>query len=106
MAKTGRPKKEIDQDRFEKLCGLQCTKEDICDFFGVTDKTIDAWCKRTYKESFSVVFKQKRGKGKCSLRRYQFALAQKTQIWQFGSANSIWGRKTSLNSRQTAGCKS
>ena len=84
MAKTGRPKKEIDQDRFEKLCGLQCTKEDICDFFGVTDKTIDAWCKRTYKESFSVVFKQKRGKGKCSLRRYQFALAQKNAnmaIW-------------------------
>lgn len=84
MAKTGRPKKEIDQDRFEKLCGLQCTKEDICDFFGVTDKTIDAWCKRTYKDSFSVVFKQKRGKGKCSLRRYQFALAQKNAnmaIW-------------------------
>lgn len=84
MAKIGRPKKEIDQDRFEKLCGLQCTKEDICDFFGVTDKTIDAWCKRTYKESFSVVFKQKRGKGKCSLRRYQFALAQKNAnmaIW-------------------------
>lgn len=84
MAKTGRPRKEIDQNHFENLCGLQCTKEDICDFFGVTDKTIDAWCKRTYKESFSVVFKQKRGKGKCSLRRYQFALAQKNAnmaIW-------------------------
>ena len=61
MAKTGRPRKEIDQNHFENLCGLQCTKEDICDFFGVTDKTIDAWCKRTYKDSFSVVFKQKRG---------------------------------------------
>lgn len=84
MAKTGRPRKEIDQNHFENLCGLQCTKEDICDFFCVTDKTIDAWCKRTYKDSFSVVFKQKRGKGKCSLRRYQFALAQKNAnmaIW-------------------------
>lgn len=93
MAKIGRPKKEIDQDRFEKLCGLQCTKEDICDFFGVTDKTIDAWCKRTYKDSFSVVFKQKRGKGKCSLRRYQFALAQK-------NANmAIWLGKQYLGQR-------
>ena len=84
MAKTGRPRKEIDQNHFENLCGLQCTKEDIWDFFGVTYKTIDAWCKRTYKDSFSVVFKQKRGKGKCSLRRYQFALAQKNAnmaIW-------------------------
>ena len=97
MAKIGRPKKEIDQDRFEKLCELQCTKEDICDFFGVTDKTIDAWCKRTYKDSFSVVFKQKRGKGKCSLRRYQFALAQK-------NANmAIWLGKQYLGQR---GCKS
>lgn len=84
MAKTGRPKKEIDQKHFENLCGLQCTKEDICAFFGVTDKTIDAWCKRTYKDSFSVVFKQKRGIGRCSLRRYQFALAEKNAnmaIW-------------------------
>lgn len=84
MAKTGRPRKEIDQNHFENLCGLQCTKEDICDFFDVTDKTIDAWCKRTYNDSFSVVFKQKRGKGRCSLRRYQFALAKKNAnmaIW-------------------------
>ena len=84
MAKTGRPRKEIDQNHFENLCGLQCTYEDKCDFFGVTDKTIDAGCNRTYKDSFSVVFKQKRGKGNCSLRRYQFALAQKNAnmaIW-------------------------
>ena len=103
MAKTGRPKKEIDQDRYEKLCGLQCTKEDICDFFGVTDKTIDAWCKRTYKESFSVVFKQKRGKGKCSLRRYQFALAQKNANMAIWLAKQYLGQSDTPEQKEDGG---
>lgn len=32
-----RPRKEIDQKNFESLCGLQCTKEEICGCFDVTD---------------------------------------------------------------------
>ena len=32
--------KEIDKKQFENLCGLQCTKSEICSFFGVTDKTL------------------------------------------------------------------
>lgn len=79
-----RPRKEIDQNNFENLCGLQCTKEEICSFFDVTDKTLERWCKRTYKAGFSEVFRQKRGKGKISLRRSQFRLAEKNAnmaIW-------------------------
>lgn len=79
-----RPRKEIDQKQFENLCGLQCTLEEICGFFDVTDKTLDSWCKRTYGNGFSEVFRQKRGAGKISLRRAQFQLAQKNAnmaIW-------------------------
>lgn len=72
-----RPCKEIDIKAFENLCGLQCTKDEICAFFEVTDKTLENWCKRTYKTGFSDVFRQKRGKGKISLRRAQFRLAGK-----------------------------
>lgn len=71
-----RPRIEIDKDSFEKLCGLQCTKAEICGFFDITDKTLDAWCTRTYKKGFSDVFEQKRGAGKISLRRAQFRLAE------------------------------
>ena len=89
----GRPLKHIDQKQFENLCGLQCTLEEICDFFNVTDKTLDSWCKRTYKAGFSEVFKQKRGKGKISLRRAQFRLAEK-------NANmAIWLGKQYLGQR-------
>ena len=89
-----RPLKEISQKDFEKLCGLQCTKEEICGFFDVTDKTLERWCKRIYKQGFSEVFKQKRGAGKISLRRNQFELAKK-------NANmAIWLGKQYLDQRE------
>ena len=75
---VARPRKDIDREEFEKLCGLQCTYNEICDWFGVTDKTLNAWCKRTYRMRFSEVFQQKRGLGKISLRRMQFRLAEKS----------------------------
>jgi hypothetical protein len=72
-----RPKKQIDQKTFEGLCGIQCTQSEICDFFDITDKTLNSWCRRTYGESFSEVFDKKRSKGKISLRRAGFELAKK-----------------------------
>lgn len=77
MAKMGRPRKELDQKQFESLCGLQCTHDEICDFFDITDKTLEEWCKRTYGTTFSKVFAQKRGTGKISLRRMQWRLAER-----------------------------
>lgn len=88
-----RPRKEIDQKQFENLCGLQCTLEEICGWFGITDKTLDSWCKRTYHASFSEVFKQKRGNGKISLRRSQWRLAEKS------AAMAIWLGKQYLGQR-------
>lgn len=81
---VARPRKEIDRDEFEKLCALQCTKAEMAGFFNVSEDTIERWCKRTYKESFAVVFANKRSGGKISLRRSQFRLAEKDSrmaIW-------------------------
>lgn len=77
MARAGRHKKNIDEKQFESLCGLQCTLDEICGWFGVCSDTLESWCKRTYKMNFSEVFKQKRGIGKISLRRSQWRLAEK-----------------------------
>lgn len=73
----GRPKKQINQKQFENLCGLQCTRDEICTFFGITDKTLTRWCRETYGQSFSAVFQEKRELGKVSLRRNQWKLAEK-----------------------------
>ncbi len=73
-----RPRKEINKTEFERLCGLQCTKIEICDWFDITDKTLESWCRREYKKGFSEIFSEKRSKGKISLRRAQFQLAMKS----------------------------
>ena len=78
MAKVGRPKKEISKTEFEKLCALQCTMLEICDFFDVSDKTLQNWCREKYGDSFSVVFNKKREAGKISLRRIQWQHAEKS----------------------------
>lgn len=90
-----RPKKEIDKNQFENLCALQCTKEEMCGFLDVSDKTLENWCKRTYSEGFSEVFKKKRGKGKISLRRAQFRLAEKS------ASMAIWLGKQWLGQKDT-----
>ena len=93
MVNMARPKKEINKEHFEKLCGLQCTKDEICVFFCVTDKTLENWCQRIYNLGFSEVFRQKRGTGKISLRRNQFRLAEKN------ATMAIWLGKQYLNQK-------
>ena len=77
-ARKGRPPKELDKKQFEKLCALQATIEEIAGFFDCDEDTVNAWCKRVYGETFSVVFKSKSAQGKLSLRRTQFKLAEKS----------------------------
>ena len=71
-----RPRIEIDRKQFEQLCSIQCTPEEIAGFFDCSEDTIERWCNREYKASFAVVFAQKRGIGKISLRRSQFRMAE------------------------------
>lgn len=83
MAKTGRPKIAIDQKIFENLCAIQCTEVEICSCFDCCEDTLNKWCKENYKDengksmTFSEVFAVKRQKGRASLRRAQFQLAEK-----------------------------
>lgn len=71
-----RPRKEIDKEQFEKLCAIQCTEKEICEWFDVCEDTLNAWCKRTYKACFSDASRKKREVGKISLRRNQWRLAE------------------------------
>lgn len=90
-----RPRKEIDQKMFENLCGLMCTEEEIASMFDCSVDTISRWCQRTYKESFAEVYKKKSAKGKISLRRAQFKLAEKN------AAMAIFLGKQHLGQRDT-----
>ena len=92
-----RPRKEIDQKQCENLCGLQCTLEEICGWFDVCSDTLETWCKRTYKRSFSEVFAQKRGAGKISLRRSQVRLAEKNATMAIFLGKQFLGQRDSVD---------
>lgn len=90
---TGRPRKEIDTEQFKKLCGLQCTEEEIAGFFDVSVDTIERYCKRTFNLTFAEAFKKHSAAGKISLRRMQFKLAEKS------AAMGIWLGKQYLDQK-------
>lgn len=93
-----RPKKEIPQDIFEGACEIQCTLEEMAGLFNCDTKTIEAWCKRTYSEGFSAVYKKKSACGKTSLRRYQYNLARTNPSMAIWLGKQWLGQKDSPDS--------
>ena len=93
---TGRPKKEIDKKIFENLCGLQCTLEEIAGVFDCSADTIERWCKREYGETFAEVYKKHSAKGKTSLRRIQFKLAEKSAAMAIFLGKNYLGQKDNI----------
>ena len=92
-----RPQKEIDQKIFEGLCAIQCTEEEVADAFDVSVDTISRWCQRTYGEGFAEVFAKKRGKGRISLRRVQFKLAEKNATMAIFLGKQYLGQRDNVD---------
>ena len=93
---TGRPQKEIDKKIFENLCGLQCTLEEIAGVFDCSVDTIERWCKREYGETFAETYKKHSAKGKMSLRRTQFKLAEKSAAMAIFLGKNYLGQKDNI----------
>lgn len=91
--KKGRPRKEIAQLEFEALCKLQCTEREICGVFGVCEDTLNAWCKRTYRMTFSEAYKIYSVDGKVSLRRMQFNLAKSSAAMAIFLGKNLLGQR-------------
>lgn len=76
---------KIKKEQFENLCNLWCTLTEIAEFFGVSEDSVELWCKKTYNERFTDIYKKKNSKGKIALRRWQMKSAEKgnvtMQIW-------------------------
>lgn len=98
---AGRPRKEIDKREFEKLCALQCTMSEISSWFGCDKKTLIAWCERTYNAEFSTVFAEKSEKGKISLRRRQWQLAEKSPAMAIFLGKNLLGQTDKVEQTQT-----
>lgn len=86
MARTGRPKINIDKQKFEYLCSIMATLEEIAGLFQCSKETIERWCKRTYKDehgnplTFADTYKRYATPGKISLRRVQWESAKRGNV--------------------------
>ena len=83
-AKNGTVGNGIDKRMFEEMCKCMCTHEEICSIFGVSQPTLDAWCKKTYGDTFLPISKTFYADTRFSLRRLQIRQAQKSvpmSIW-------------------------
>lgn len=91
MAKRGPKIKQIDWDEFDKLCAMHCTQEEICEWFRVDIKTLSRRVREKHGIKFSQIFRQKRTKGKVSLRRVQMqnALSGNTTMQIFLGKNYL-----------------
>jgi sorbitol-specific phosphotransferase system component IIC len=70
-----RPRKEFSEEKwrqFETLCGIMCTRDEICAVLDVTDKTLGRLVKEKYKMTFEAARERFSAHGKASLRRLQF----------------------------------
>ncbi len=67
-----RPEASIDLAELEKLCGMQCTDEEIAAFFGVSTRTIE---RRRKVKRVNEVMDRAKAKGRVSVRRSLFRLA-------------------------------
>src|SRR3954470_15413821 len=71
--KRGRPRHEIDLELVKKLAAIACTDEEIASIVGVSHETFK---RRKREPDFAEMITQARSKGKASLRRIQYQLAE------------------------------
>lgn len=67
-----------ESEQFKKLCGIFCTKKEICSIMGIPDhRTLDNRIKETFPDTptWGEAFEHYSGAGRASLRRRQFEAA-------------------------------
>lgn len=97
--KMGRPQIEIDKGTFEKLCGIQCTLNEIAGWFDCSPDTIERWCEREYGQTFADTYELKRGKGLISLRRNQWKMAETNPTMAIFLGKQHLGQSDKVESR-------
>jgi hypothetical protein len=74
--KAGRKRVNIDLDQVEKLAAIQCTEAEIASVLGVSERTIE---RRKHQPDFAEAMARGKARGRVSLRRNLWTLANKGQ---------------------------
>ena len=72
----GRSQTQIDWETVKKLCAIQCTRSEVASFLDIGESTLVRRCQQDYGCDFDTLYKMWSEKGKISLRRSQFRMAE------------------------------
>ena len=91
----GRRKIDIDYKELEKLCHIQCSEQEIADWFHCSVDTIERRVKEKFGITFAAYFSKKRVGGLISLRRTLFKLSEKNAAVAIFMAKNWLGMRDS-----------
>lgn len=88
--------KDLDWELLDDLIGIFCTGEECSAVLGLHYETINNKIMEKFNVPFPEYFKQKRGKGKASLRRRQFELTKTNPALSIWLGKQYLGQKDRL----------
>lgn len=94
---------KIDKKIFEKMCNMWCTKEEIAYMFDCSEDTIERWCKKEYKRTFSSVYNEHRTWGCYALRRNQLELSKKNASMAIFLGKNYLGQSDNVKIEHSGG---
>jgi hypothetical protein len=98
-AGAGRKAVNIDLDQVEKLAAIQCTEAEIAAFIGVSERTLE---RRKRNPDFAEAIDRGKARGRVSLRRNLWALANKgNPAANIFLAKNLLGYKDYFNNEHT-----
>lgn len=90
---------EINIEQLNKLCALQCTKQEIAHVLDCDEKTILRFCKKHFNLTFNEYHLRKSSIGKVGLRRTQFRLAESSASMAIFLGKQYLGQADKMESR-------
>lgn len=94
MAKRGRPKIKFTEEQFkqlEKIASYYCTQVQMCDFFGLSEETLNRLIYERYGMSFADFKRRQSAKGKINLVKLLHKHAQSSPVMAIFLAKSLLG---------------
>ena len=71
-------RRELTQPLFEELAALQCTREEILGYVGVSEDKLERWCRRVYRRTLAESLSMIRQDGLIAIRRASFDQLKKS----------------------------
>ena len=95
--KRGKNKLPIDWEVVKKLCMMHCTIREICGFLEISEDTMEVACKENWGITPSEKFAPWYDKGRCSLRRVQWKLADTSTAMAIFLGKQYLGQSDNYN---------